>query len=51
MRFIDLFFSIVDIHACHQPPAFVPEQVKHLVRHNQGRSLQIIHDTLTNALG
>ncbi len=30
---------------------FVLENVKHLQRHDQGRTFQIIHDTLTNALG
>jgi DNA (cytosine-5)-methyltransferase 1 len=47
----NLFFSIADILDYHQPPAFVLENVKHLVRHDQGRTFQIIHDTLTNALG
>jgi len=47
----NLFFSIADILDHHQPPAFVLENVKHLVRHDQGRTFQIIHDTLTNALG
>ncbi len=47
----NLFFSIAEILDYHQPPAFVLENVKHLVRHDQGRSFQIIHDTLTNALG
>lgn len=47
----NLFFSIAEILEVHQPPAFVLENVKHLVRHDQGRTFQIIHDTLTNALG
>lgn len=47
----NLFFSIAEILDYHQPPAFVLENVKHLVRHDQGRTFQIIHDTLTNALG
>jgi len=33
----NLFFSIADILDYHQPPAFVLENVKHLVRHDQGR--------------
>lgn len=33
----NLFFSIADILDHHQPPAFVLENVKHLVRHDQGR--------------
>ena len=47
----NLFFSIADILEHHQPPAFVLENVKHLHRHNGGRTFQIIYDTLTNALG
>lgn len=47
----NLFFSIADILDYHKPPAFVLENVKHLVRHDQGRTFHIIHDTLTNALG
>ena len=47
----NLFFSIADILDRHQPRAFVLENVKHLVRHDQGRTFQIVHDTLTNALG
>ena len=47
----NLFFSIADILEYHQPPAFVLENVKHLVRHDQGRTFEIIYDTLTNALG
>ena len=47
----NLFFSIAEILEVHQPSAFVLENVKHLVRHDQGRNFQIIHDTLTNALG
>jgi DNA (cytosine-5)-methyltransferase 1 len=47
----NLFFSIADILDYHQPPAFVLENVKHLVRHDQGRTFKIIYDTLTDALG
>jgi DNA (cytosine-5)-methyltransferase 1 len=47
----NLFFSIADTIEYHRPAAFVLENVKHLVRHDQGRTFQIIHDTLTNALG
>jgi DNA (cytosine-5)-methyltransferase 1 len=46
----NLFFSIADILDYHQPQAFVLENVKHLVRHDQGRTFEIIYDTLTNAL-
>lgn len=47
----NLFFSIADILDYHKPPAFVLENVKHLVRHDQGRTFKIIYDTLTEALG
>jgi DNA (cytosine-5)-methyltransferase 1 len=47
----NLFFSIADILDYHQPEAFVLENVKHLRRHDRGRTFQIIYDTLTNALG
>jgi len=35
----NLFFSIAEILDYHQPPAFVLENVKHLVRHDQGRTV------------
>jgi len=47
----NLFFSIADILDYHKPAAFVLENVKNLRSHDQGRTFQIIHDTLTNALG
>jgi DNA (cytosine-5)-methyltransferase 1 len=47
----NLFFSIADILDHHQPTAFVLENVKHLHRHDGGRTFKIIHDTLTEALG
>lgn len=47
----NLFFSIADILDYHRPPAFVLENVKHLYRHDGGRTFKIIHDILTNALG
>jgi len=47
----NLFFSIADILDFHKPAAFVLENVKNLRSHDQGRTFQIIHDTLTNALG
>jgi DNA (cytosine-5)-methyltransferase 1 len=47
----NLFFSIAEILDFHKPAAFVLENVKHLVRHDQGRTFKIIHDTLTDALG
>ncbi len=47
----NLFFSIADIIESHQPAAFVLENVKNLLSHDEGRTFQIIHDQLTNALG
>ena len=47
----NLFFSIADILDHHQPQAFVLENVKNLKSHDRGRTFQIIHETLTKALG
>ena len=47
----NLFFSIADILEYHKPAAFVLENVKNLRSHDKGRTFQIIHDTLTKALG
>jgi DNA (cytosine-5)-methyltransferase 1 len=47
----NLFFSIAEIISFHEPAAFVLENVKNLKSHDQGRTFQIIRDTLTNALG
>ena len=47
----NLFFSLAEIIEFHQPAAFVLENVKNLKSHDQGRTFQIIHDTLTDALG
>lgn len=47
----NLFFSIAEILNFHKPAAFVLENVKNLRSHDQGRTFQIIHDTLTKALG
>ncbi len=47
----NLFFSIAAILEHHQPPAFVLENVKNLLRHDKGRTFEIIHDTLTKTLG
>ena len=47
----NLFFTLADIIDFHQPEAFVLENVKNLKSHDQGRTFQIIHDTLANALG
>lgn len=47
----NLFFAIADILDFHRPAAFVLENVKNLKSHDKGRTFQIIHDTLTRALG
>lgn len=47
----NLFFSIVAILDHHRPEAFVLENVKHLVRHDGGRTFDIICRTLKEALG
>jgi len=47
----NLFFSLAEIIEVHQPAAFVLENVKNLRSHDQGRTFQVIHDTLTKALG
>jgi len=47
----NLFFSLAEIIECHQPAAFVLENVKNLRSHDQGRTFQIIYNTLTDALG
>ena len=47
----NLFFSIADILDYHKPVAFVLENVKHLVRHDQGRTFAIIMQTLEEHLG
>ncbi|MGI8480755.1 MAG: DNA (cytosine-5-)-methyltransferase [Chthoniobacterales bacterium] len=47
----NLFFTLAEIIDYHRPAAFVLENVKHLVRHDKGRTYEIIYDTLTKALG
>ena len=47
----NLFFSIADILDFHRPVAFVLENVKNLKGHDHGRTFDIIHRTLTDALG
>lgn len=47
----NLFFSIADILDHHRPDAFVLENVKNLKNHDKGRTFDIIHRTLTEALG
>lgn len=47
----NLFFDLAAIISFHQPPAFVLENVKHLKRHDGGRTFEIIYRTLTEELG
>jgi len=47
----NLFFSIADILDFHRPAAFVLENVKNLKGHDGGKTFDIIHRTLTDALG
>jgi DNA (cytosine-5)-methyltransferase 1 len=47
----NLFFSIAEILDYHRPSAFVLENVKNLKGHDGGRTFDIIHRTLTEALG
>lgn len=47
----NLFFEIANILEYHRPAAFVLENVKNLKSHDRGRTFEIIHNTLTEALG
>jgi DNA (cytosine-5)-methyltransferase 1 len=47
----NLFFDIAEILNYHQPPAFVLENVKHLLRHDKGHTFEVICRTLEEALG
>jgi DNA (cytosine-5)-methyltransferase 1 len=46
-----LFFEIERILRYHRPPAFLLENVKHLRRHDHGRTFEIIRRTLKQELG
>jgi hypothetical protein len=46
----NLFFKLAELIDHHRPDAFVLENVKHLTRHDQGRTFRIIHETLTEHL-
>jgi DNA (cytosine-5)-methyltransferase 1 len=46
-----LFFDVARIIEYHRPGAFLLENVKNLVNHNQGKTFRIIHDVLKNDLG
>lgn len=42
----NLFFDIAKILKHHSPPAFLLENVKHLKRHDKGRTFEVIRSTL-----
>ena len=46
-----LFFELAKLIAWHKPKAFLLENVKHLVRHDQGRTFQTINSILEGELG
>ena len=46
-----LFFSIAQLLAHHRPKAFLLENVKHLLRHDKGRTFEVIRRTLADDLG
>ncbi len=46
-----LFFDIKSILAHHRPRAFLLENVKHLERHDGGRTFEVILDVLRDQLG
>lgn len=47
----NLFFDIEAILRHHRPPAFLLENVKHLPRHDKGRTFEVIRRTLEDELG
>lgn len=47
----NLFFDIERILRHHRPPAFLLENVKHLTRHDKGRTFEVIRRTLADELG
>jgi DNA (cytosine-5)-methyltransferase 1 len=47
----NLFFDIERIIRHHRPAAFLLENVKHLQRHDQGRTFEVIRRTLEDDLG
>lgn len=46
-----LFFDVQRIIAAKKPSAFLLENVKNLLSHDQGRTFKVIHDVLANQLG
>lgn len=47
----NLFFEIESILRHHRPAAFLLENVKHLQRHDKGRTFEVIRKTLEDDLG
>jgi len=45
----NLFFCILDILEAKKPKAFILENVKHLLKHDNGRTFNIIYEHLVNA--
>ena len=45
-----LFFNVAQILAAKRPTAFLLENVKHLLRHDKGRTFEVIKDTLEKEL-
>jgi len=45
-----LFFDVARIIEYHRPKAFLLENVKNLVNHDQGNTFRVIHDTLKHDL-
>lgn len=46
-----LFFDIVRIIEAKQPTAFFIENVRHLLSHNEGKTFEVIRNTIENKLG
>ena len=46
-----LFFDVARIIESHRPSAFLLENVKNLMRHDGGKTFDVIHRTLTKELG
>ena len=46
----NLFFKIAELLDYHRPQAFVLENVKNLLRHDKGRTFEIIYNTLHDVL-
>ena len=46
-----LFHEVARLLRSHRPEAFVLENVKHLVRHDKGRTFEVMQDVLAGELG